>query len=168
MWPCSPSFHIVLDSIGSPPQRTILSAKGNRRDALLKRERGQISSRLHTSFVFGQFMQAENTPLSLQILRQRRRWVASFGVFRHEISGGFFFFWGGCPTVQGVQAFQHNTLKPTQVCKMTLHSSTLGRGVGPFLPSGSFCSLTEVTVRKRLGTQDPKELLSGNVRFFFP
>ncbi|CAK9005665.1 unnamed protein product [Durusdinium trenchii] len=28
-------------------------------------------SKLHISFVFGQFMQAENTPLSLQILRQR-------------------------------------------------------------------------------------------------
>eukprot|EP00435_Cladocopium_sp_Y103_P050426 s1891_g15.t1 len=28
-------------------------------------------SELHESFVFGQFMQAENTPLSLQILRQR-------------------------------------------------------------------------------------------------
>lgn len=28
-------------------------------------------SQLHESFVFGQFMQAENTPLSLQILRQR-------------------------------------------------------------------------------------------------
>jgi hypothetical protein len=37
--------------------------------------------RLHESFVFGQFMQAENTPLSLQILRQRRGFqLENFGL----------------------------------------------------------------------------------------